>query len=165
MFNKGYVVVDGILHPQLVEYLSTLTEITIPQCKSDPSMIETEGENKPLGGYNTDLGQSLLSFLTPFYNKITGENLIPTYSYFRTYYKGNDLKPHIDRNDCEYSATIQLTGSDIYPIFIENRSKQPIKLQPNIGSIVFYKGIELSHWREKLEFDTSSHVFLHWKLG
>jgi len=166
MFHKeGYVIVDDIFHPQLINYLGCLAHTTIPLCQEDPggeSCVGSNGGSKnAVGGYKTDLGESLLKYLTNTYNKISGKNLTPTYSYFRTYYKDNNLLPHTDRGECEYSATIQLLGKDIYPIFIESRLKQPIKLFPKIGSVVFYKGIELLHWREKLEFDMSSHVFLH----
>ncbi|NNE67133.1 MAG: hypothetical protein HKN33_11265, partial [Pyrinomonadaceae bacterium] len=46
--------------------------------------------------------------LSKLINLITGENLIPAYCYAAAYTEGADLKPHIDREQCEYSVSFQV---------------------------------------------------------
>ena len=38
----------------------------------------------------------------------TGYKLFPTYSFFRMYTFGSDLKPHTDRSSCEVSVTVSI---------------------------------------------------------
>ena len=110
----------------------------------------------------------------------TGLNLVPTYSYARIYYKGNDLTRHKDRPSCEVSTTMNL-GGDMWPIYIdptgednvkyitESNSKiitenanPGIKVDLNPGDMLIYKGYDLEHWRENFDGDVCTQVFLHY---
>ena len=46
--------------------------------------------------------ESLLEILQPFIEQHINIELLPTYSYFRIYYKNAELTRHIDREACEY---------------------------------------------------------------
>ena len=91
----------------------------------------------------------------------TGVKLVPTYTYFRVYGKGNDLKKHIDRLSCEFSTTLNI-GGDSWPIFLKNKKKKTIKVNLKPGDLLIYKGMELEHWREKLEGNICAQIFLHY---
>lgn len=109
--------------------------------------------------------ESILLYLLPLMEKSTGLSLYPTYSYYRVYRNGDELLPHTDRESCEISATLCFnfdykTSKNPWPIFIENTK---IDLYP--GDLAIYKGIEQTHWREKLSCDEEGwHVqaFLHY---
>ena len=98
----------------------------------------------------------LLMLLQNHMEKITGVNLVPTYSYARLYKKDNELKKHKDRNSCEYSSTLNLGGTS-WPIYVEGKS---INLKS--GDMLIYKGMELAHWRKPLKEGECGQVFLHW---
>lgn len=98
----------------------------------------------------------LLVLLQQRMEKITGVELIPTYSYARLYEKGNELKKHKDRNSCEYSTTLNIGGTP-WPIYVEGKS---INLKP--GDMLVYKGMELEHWRKPLKDGECGQIFLHW---
>jgi len=117
--------------------------------------------------YCCHLGESILSFLTPLYSKISQKKLIPTYSYFRQYRKGASLVPHVDRGSCQYSATLQIDTSknEVWPISFYNKDRQIISSKGGIFSLAFYKGEEVLHWREPLPYEYSTHLFLHWIDG
>lgn len=106
------------------------------------------------------------------YKKIaefTDINLLPTYSYWRLYFTGSDLKSHIDRNSCEISFTLNL-GQDItnledqsyiWPIHLKNKDDEVIDVLLNPGDMLIYKGCDLVHWREPFEGLNLAQVFLH----
>ena len=91
-------------------------------------------------------------------NKETNLSCLPTYSFWRCYTWGDELKKHNDRPSCEISVTVHV-GSDgtEWPIFIEGK---PVELQP--GDAVLYMGFDHDHWREKFKGDWYSQIFLHY---
>jgi hypothetical protein len=109
--------------------------------------------------------ESMLLHLQPIMEKNTGLKLIPTYSYYRVYRNGDDLKKHTDRPSCEVSATLcfnyDYDDKDYeWPIFMNGNS---LTLKP--GDMAIYRGCDLDHWREPFEYFKSSwHVqgFFHY---
>ena len=100
--------------------------------------------------------------------KIIGRKLYNTYNYDRSYYPGQELTRHADRNACEISVSVHvgtnLEGKDAdWPFCIktpdtytdkkkttvlvpgENRS---LVLKPGDG--LLYKGCERPHWRDPM---------------
>ena len=126
--------------------------------------LDTNNKKGSQGIYAPFLGESLLLFLTPLYSELTQKKLVPTYSYYRRYDKNNLLMPHVDRGSCQYSATIQINASEDtpWPIWLFNHKKIIRKCKGDMFSIIFYKGIDILHWRQPLKYDWSSHIFLHW---
>ena len=142
------------LPKDLVSYLSTHSKIL------GKRNLDTSLEGNAMGVYADDVFETLLLLLQPSIEDECGVKLIPTYSYYRRYFKGNDLKKHVDRESCEYSVTIQLGSSEPetpWEIFIDEK---PYKLK--IGEGVIYKGIEQEHYRKPCPMEFSSHVFLHY---
>ena len=108
-------------------------------------------------------GMSTLSH--PKMEKITGLELLPTYTYFRFYRPGDILKPHIDRDACEFSVSICLgwdyKGDDYsWPIYINGT-----RVVLEIGDAAIYKGIDIEHWRDEFiakEGSWHAQAFLHY---
>jgi len=102
--------------------------------------------------------ESLLLKKKKLMEKETGLELFPTYSFWRLYTFGADLKNHKDRPSCEISVTI-MVGSDgtPWPIYMED---QPVNLEP--GDACIYRGCELNHRREEFQGDWHSQIFLHY---
>ena len=123
-----------------------------------------ENQGIPFGGssqlpYDIPM-ESLLSYIQPTVEKAYGKELIPTYSFWRTYYKGQCCPPHKDRPSCEVSVTLTLGASEkscSWEIFVDGKS---FKTMPGEG--VIYKGCEQEHWRNDLKYDWHSQVFLHY---
>jgi len=121
--------------------------------------------------------ETLLLSVQPKMEKVTGLELIPTYSYARIYKKGDILKRHKDRPSCEISTTVNL-GGDPWPIFIDptgsdnvideykniHKPNAPkgvnVDLKP--GDMLIYSGCDLEHWREPFEGEDCAQVFLHY---
>jgi hypothetical protein len=77
-----------------------------------------------------------------FMCKETNLELSPSYSYARIYRKGSELHPHVDRKGSEYALTINISQSEPWDIYMNDK---PIR--QNIGDGLIYKGCELKHSR------------------
>ena len=114
--------------------------------------------------------ETLSSVLLDKISHVTQKKLCPTYSYCRVYTKGEILKPHRDRESCEYSATVNF-GGDPWPIYFGDLNKdedmdngytlkKEITLNPGDG--IVYMGEKLVHWRNKFKGDHCAQAFLHY---
>jgi hypothetical protein len=117
---------------------------------------------------------TILGASTKNISRYVGEDLIPTYSYWRLYQQGEILARHRDRESCEISATLCLgyntsnldpnEHSDYnWPMFVETKDNPdgiPINLEP--GDLILYKGVEVEHWRERFIGLNHAQVFLHY---
>jgi len=110
--------------------------------------------------YSDPVFENLLNFLKPKIEESYGKLLVPTYSFWRTYYKQQDCPPHTDRPSCEVSITLCIDASDTSDMWGINVEDQIFKL--NIGEGVIYKGCDQEHWRHELPYDWHRQVFLHY---
>jgi hypothetical protein len=130
--------------------------------------------------YNHSNLDILLEEFLPTMEKETGKKLFPTYAYARLYQNGEKLLCHVDRESCEYSATVTL-GFDkaVWPIFVGDRGKiDDLKIvgeedhnfyaknvdivRMDVGDAVIYKGMEQPHWRDEFQGEWQAQVFLHY---
>ena len=113
--------------------------------------------------YGDLLMDGLLNTLLPDIEKASGLKLLPTYSYFRVYKKGDSLERHVDRPSCEISVSLCLGFEDgeSWPIWIEV-PRGAISVSLNPGDALLYRGIECPHWREAFEGNCQAQVFLHY---
>ena len=128
------------------------------------------------GIYGDLLMETLLKFTRPHLERRIGFETIPTYSYFRIYKPGDELKRHKDRPACEISLSVTLgydyigVGPDYeWPIFIGDSDGsigtkgRAFACKP--GDCIIYRGCELEHWREPFDAKEGSfqvQVFLHY---
>ena len=171
--NEGYCQINNFFHPQLKEYLQITSQFSELLCNMLPHQLNRDGKSslvdsklsvKSKGIYAYPPGEFLLQQLTKTYSYISKKSLIPSYSYFRKYYKLNSLLKHKDRFPSQYAATIQIDSSknEPWPIWIKSKTGKEVKCNSKIGDIIFYKGEEVEHWREELQYEYSSHLFLMW---
>jgi hypothetical protein len=135
--------------------------------------------------YGDTLMETLMELACPQVELLTGKRLFPTYSYFRVYRNGDELRPHIDRPSCEISFTICL-GYDTsnivdknyqWPFYVNNSKDYrhftneslapvtpgegfPVLLGP--GDCVIYRGCEVRHWREPFPGNYQAQAFIHY---
>lgn len=101
--------------------------------------------------YSDTLMETMLHFLHPHMEKNTGLELCPTYSYYRVYRPGMDLKVHLDRESCEISTTVcfGFKYNDVDPDYRWGMYVEPNNLiKQNPGDLIVYKGCEVKHWRD-----------------
>jgi hypothetical protein len=99
--------------------------------------------------------------------KIFETELLPTYAFFRKYTHGMELKPHRDRESCEFSASLCVDSTVHWPLYFihhsnpNNDEATPIYTKP--GDIILYRGMIARHWRLPLtEHGYQHQLFLHY---
>lgn len=114
-------------------------------------------------GYSIQVAELFLLYFGPIYSKIINKELMPTYSFTRIYYKGSSMPIHTDRPACQYSLTINIDASsdEPWPIYFEDE-KTYAEVKAPMFVPVMYLGERMSHWRNTLSKNYSSHVFLHY---
>ena len=121
-----------------------------------------EGKLNPKDLYAVGDAYSLLRAATIPLSKFVGEKLYPTYALCRIYNRGHELLPHTDRENCELSATLHVSGDKPWEIFMRDPQgvAHGVVLEP--GDAVVYLGCEAEHWREPYQGNEYIQVFMHY---
>ena len=142
------------------------------------SLIYFEADDEQSPGQHSRYAQPWSEALTvellSTMETVTGLELWPTYSYYRLYTSGAFLPRHIDRPSCEISVSITL-GYQFkdkpdykWPLMVADSLWCKAKGFPvilEIGDGMVYRGVEVQHWREKLEVEDGgwqAQVFCHY---
>lgn len=165
--NKGFEIVKNAIHPQLLNQLKIEFEIIrdlhFLRYKTDnPYAFGDSQSPKSFSMYNAICFESLCLLLNSKISKVTGKDLVPSYSYSRIYYKGAILEPHKDRPSCEYSATICIDTTNLWDFYIRDKQDNINKLKLNPGDMCVYSGVDLEHWREPYGGEKQIQCFLHY---
>ena len=156
--EKGYLHIPNfittveaeILTKQFKQYVNTQNAIGDSQVQASKTV------------YNFLPFVLLLVNKIPEVTKLYGHYVLPTYTYARIYYKGAELKEHIDRPACEISLTLNLSKTQNWPIFFKTRENQIVNIELNPGDAAMYLGCERPHWREVYDGEEHTQVFLHY---
>jgi len=157
--ENNYIIVDFISAKEASNYYKEFKDyynqrpnefIKDDQCPLSVSM------------YNYKPFLELLVNKLPYINDVMNEQMLPTYSYARIYKNGEVLEPHTDRDACEISITLHLSGDKEWPIWFTDPQGNKVSVNLNIGQAAIYKGIVSEHWREAFEGDEYAQVFLHY---
>ena len=117
--------------------------------------------------YGDPFTDTILKLSTDHISCMLGKHLLPTYTYVRFYQRGDELKIHTDRPECEYSATLTLAHPSDQPLSPIYFSKTPSKngaesFTLERGDLCIYEGCKYYHWREPIESDWLLQCFMHW---
>jgi hypothetical protein len=185
-FDKhGYVIIKNFLKPDMAylgyEYAKNMVRRQDTKYWYAKKIYDTDWD----GGwgdaqipnsywcYSDPFMESLLSLSCSPISQYVGLDLFPTYSYWRFYQNGDELKRHRDRDSCEISATVCL-GYDVsnvdkeknkdynWPMWVESQAGGEYPGGLNPGDIIIYKGREIDHWREPFLGLNHAQVFLHY---
>jgi hypothetical protein len=107
----------------------------------------------------------LLESIRPKVEKLTNLELSPTYSYYRVYTPGDEVKRHVDRHSCEVSTSLCL-GYDYMGEPCQwhlTVGDNDVVSEPGEG--VIYRGMEVFHSRPPMKAEPGSwhaQAFLHY---
>lgn len=158
--EHGFAVSRELLDPSIREYIVRYANLlgNIGRFTSDRAV---EGSIACYGDPGFD---ALLPLLQSRVEAIVSDPLLPTYSYARVYYEGQELLRHRDRPSCEHRLTLHLdsSGGPAWPLLVtlDDGSTASVDLRP--GDAVVYKGMALQHWREPCPVEWYVQVFLHY---
>ncbi|MFY0656156.1 MAG: hypothetical protein JXR12_05190 [Neptunomonas phycophila] len=114
--------------------------------------------------YGEAMAQTILRELTPVYREAIGKDLHPTHSYMSLYVPGSELRPHRDRPECEYTATLTIYNepSDfVWPVHVETPEGDKFKVELNPGDTAIYRGYDCPHWRDEQNVGYNISIFFH----
>jgi hypothetical protein len=157
--TKRYLLLRNLISVKVAEALHAYVR---KQARSGRMYYDEQVNSSPsaYADYNTE---KLLTTLQPILEQITGLSLFPTYSYYRLYGHGAELKRHCDRPACEISLSINL-GQDPptpWPLWVRYSGESyGAELLP--GDALLYRGIECEHWRDPFPGNQAAQVFLHY---
>ena len=172
--DKRYIHSPGILSKDLAHVAAQYALFeSFSNHRPEPADGQVPGTHAK---YADPLMESILAFLRPRIELITGLELLPSYSYYRLYRPGDELKRHKDRPCCEISTTICLgyryrgMHSDYSWAIRVGSSDGSTDTAGEAfacgeGDAVVYRGCEIEHWREPFDVPTGSwhaQAFLHY---
>jgi hypothetical protein len=151
--KNGYAVIKNMVNPELVKAVTGYALLR-------EAYSFTEDTKQVVGAhaeYSDFLMESLLLQYKPIVEWATNLTLLPTYSFYRVYRRGQELIPHTDRPSCEISVTVSYgfdyKGKDYsWPIFMGGT---PVVLEPGDGAV--YRGCDIEHWRDPLNVPQNSY--------
>ena len=171
--------IKEFLPKQILTFLNSYCVLNFSKHRNFETDTQT---NSLIGVYANNVMETLLDMSTPVIEKNVGKKLWPTYSYFRIYDKGSDLKVHKDRPSCEYTVALCLGADPVdkpYEIFVGEedetsdykyyneqeeyrryRIDHKFLMLPN--NALIFKGMDKIHWREICTHDHFITVFLHY---
>ena len=179
----GYLVepifIKEFLPKQILNLIYTYSIIKYGNQKK----FETDTQTNSLISEHSDyLMETLMDLSTPVIEQNVKKKLFPTYSFFRIYDKGDDLRVHTDRESCEYTVALCLGAHPTdqpYEIFLGEKDKNSdykyfskkgdferyridykFPMMPN--NAIIFKGMNKLHWREQCQHDHFMTVFLHY---
>ena len=124
--------------------------------KNDPQV------EKCLGKYDYISFVELLCEKNVQVSQLVGETVLPTYTYARIYEKGAVLTPHVDKEECEISLTVNLESDEPWSIWIQNPKGQKQEVVLNRGDAMIYFGMTAPHWREEYIGNACTQLFMHY---
>lgn len=161
--KKGYKVIKGFLPKEFCKFALSYFKIrqdslqfTIdPQCPRSKSF------------YADPLCETLLVTSGRKISDALGLELLPTYSYARVYGYKEHLIKHLDRPECQFSATLTLAYPEeegISAVYMSRKEDESDKSKVllDIGDLCIYKGDEVYHWREPFTQSWYLQTFLHY---
>lgn len=167
--DTQYTIVRQAVQQQTVKLMQWQFELMVRAMYFEHNVKEEDyrfgDEETPyaFGRYGPYLSEGLLELLRPSMEKHTGKKLLPTYSLIRRYFNKSELKVHLDRPSCEYSATFALEADrDPWPIWITDTQGRDVEVKLNPGDMMIYKGCVRPHWRPVYEGKRHTQIFLHY---
>lgn len=183
--NNRYVGLKNIVPQNICRIITNYALL-----KEKISFFPEEGPDAQVIGAHSEyadaLMETMLFFLQPHMEAATGLELAPTYSYYRVYRPGMDLKRHKDRPSCEISTTVcfginykhqdpdynwgMYVDKDSVGVWGENgyfksAGNSGLMMRQNPGDIIIYRGYDIEHWRDIFEGEYGSYqvqAFFHY---
>ena len=156
LLKNNYLLVRNFIDKEFAQHLGSKFEEDSILFDSDTQVPGTPSK------YNYPPALELLCNKTGEVSSIVETPVLPTYTYGRVYKKGDELKIHSDRPECEISLTLHLSGDEKWPIYIEkpNGNYASAVLYP--GDALVYLGCVAKHGRKVYTGNKYSQFFLHY---
>ncbi len=164
--THGYAQISGALHPYVVgtlraHYRGQVRRKVLSFGDDQSPLRFVQHEEPAAAALHLNVG-SLVS-------SIVGKAVTPSYVYVAAYQGGAQLPPHVDREQCEFTASVlvdftpeEAHGAECpWPLELHTRRGRTAIFQ-EIGDALLFRGREIVHSRPPLPADmTSTSVLFH----
>jgi hypothetical protein len=162
---RGYVLMDGLLHPY---HLGALRRYFRERIRRGHFPLGDGQSARRYAKHNDPVAQFFHAELTDVVSRVTGVAVKPSYVYFASYEEGADLFFHVDREQCEFSLTMCIDASpepareSAWPIHLATEGGI-VSIAQSIGDALLYRGRTIPHYRGALpRGHTYSALFFHY---
>ena len=165
-WTDGYRVVDALLTPEQCAFLRLAMDRS--RDAGEMRVADHRAYRGPNNQYAPVPAQMFLGSLAPKMSALVARELLPSFSFWRIYRRGDVLNRHKDRNACEVSVTISLTSAEdsaCWPISVTDLHGNSHDIKLPMGSGVLYRGTEVDHWRDPLTVSEHYQMFLHYVVA
>lgn len=166
-WTDGYRIADALLTSAQCAFLRQAMDRS--RVAGKMRVADHRAYRGPNNQYAPIPAQMFLGSLTAKMSALVGRALLPSFSFWRIYRKGDVLNRHKDRNACEVSVTISLMPNDedgsIWPIDITDLHGRSHSIKLSLGSGLLYQGTEVDHWRDTLTVAEHYQMFLHYVVA
>lgn len=158
--GRGYLHLSGVIDLSVCELAYRYMMLKCATGRFQYPAGDTYIPGAP-GEYGDPLTEALLGQLEPIVERVTGLETLPTFSYCRVYFRGEELPAHNDRIECEIGVSACMGGQTEVPwTFNLDAPAGTVRLATAPGDIVVYKACEMTHQRDPLQGDHQAQVFL-----
>ena len=183
--RDGYLLLKDLIPAEVAKGMLARLRADFARQGVDLARLEKAGPllTRPaleIYGYHYPMFAAFHWGLTATVAALVGEDLLPSYCYFRVYRQGDLCKVHGDRPACEHSVSLTLGYSDghVWPLevarkpittpyeradlaFAPEEDAAAAAMMPGDG--VLYQGVHHHHGRTTPNPNRwSAHLFLHW---
>jgi alkylated DNA repair dioxygenase AlkB len=166
-WSDGYRIVDALVTPKQCTFLRQAMDRSRDAGKM--RVADHRAYRGPNNQYAPIPAQMFLASLNATMSALVGRKLLPSFSFWRIYQRGDVLNRHKDRNACEVSVTISLTPAcdddRIWPIGVTDLKGHSHSINLPLGSGLLYLGTEVDHWRDPLTVAQHYQMFLHYVVA
>lgn len=160
----GYAIIEDCLDEAQLAFVREAMEFS-----SRDKVFATRGgaHSHAIDEYSTVAGETLLRFCRPRFEAVIGQPLLDSYSFWRIYGPGGELRRHTDRAACEISATVAIhsePAGTCWPINIEDLKGRTRAIELRAGAALLYQGHRIAHWRHQFTGLRQMQLFFHYVL-
>jgi alkylated DNA repair dioxygenase AlkB len=162
----GFRLAEGLLPAQQCAFLRQCMDAA--QRSGRMRTADNAAYRGPNNEYAPAPAELVLRALAPAVSQLVGCEVLPSYSFWRIYEQGAELRPHKDRPACEVSLTVAIAAEpeeEAWPICLTDRGGQDHRIALKPGAALLYRGPEVRHWREVLEGARHYQMFLHYVVA
>jgi hypothetical protein len=166
--REGYVQLDAMLPAPLLASLQSYFGALIDEGHlrfADPQSRRYYRHSEPIAVW---LHQQIAACI----GALTGTPVKPSYAFLAGYVPGSQLRPHVDRAQCEYTLSLNIDftlegrskaqRAEAWPLCLNDRHGRTVQVHLNPGDALLFKGRELTHYRAPLgPGRRSTSVFFH----
>lgn len=161
LVGESYKVVRGFVAPEECDsYVETFRQACVgDSLEYDSTLIA----GVCMGLHQHPPAQLFLVNKNVEVSKLLGADVLPTYTYTRSYGPKGYLEPHTDRDACEISVTVHLDGDEQWDFEIINVSGETDVITLEKGDAILFDGVNFLHNRiDEYVGDEYTQLFLHY---